>query len=408
MLPLPRDTGRLSPRAERRLSTPSLRHPALRVLALATIVLAFGCAKERCTPGTTLACICPGSKGAQTCKPDGSGYEKCVCASVPEISAPKVSAPKAVTNQPTKKAERKPTPAVKPAAVAAPADTASKGSEVAMAAAQKAYREVIQAFNAHHADRYFSGFADPFCFYAGNKDGTAFRKTRGKLFAAKKMQLTATLKVLRASPKEVLLWDTGTWATAGNTPKPHNKLILMRLVGGAWLIAVEASIKRHQCAPTLLEGVPDALLAKVGAATQGGAQVRARLAQMDAKKTLCVRQADRLGRDSSEGNAVICIVETSSRTEGKGGLQKMVTGYVTVQKGIDIKRIMRFDSRTVEGAAGRSHLSYTDAKLGHSLKVAFCRPCDPPGYEDLAIKAGSFKFEAGTVEVTKGAKDGGF
>lgn len=57
----------------------AMRHLAL-ALALVVVACSSAPAPTRCTPGASVACVCPGvGTGAQVCAADGSSYGACAC-----------------------------------------------------------------------------------------------------------------------------------------------------------------------------------------------------------------------------------------------------------------------------------------------------------------------------------------
>lgn len=57
----------------------AMRHLAL-ALALVVVACSSAPAPTRCTPGASVACVCPGvGTGAQVCAADGASYSACAC-----------------------------------------------------------------------------------------------------------------------------------------------------------------------------------------------------------------------------------------------------------------------------------------------------------------------------------------
>jgi hypothetical protein len=373
---------------------------------LATAFVLAGCnEKPACTPGTTLECVCPDGNGAQVCNETGSGYGACSCSGTARGDGPVAAEKPAATD------ERAPAEAANATERAIAAKTAnvakaSKASAGAAAdkltdtenAAKTAYRDVIGAFNKYDADTYFNGFDDELCFYSRLMSRARLRSVRGSLFKKKTMRLTTALEVLRATPDEVLLWDHGTWGSQGKAPKPHNKLILMKrdTEANGWLVAVEASAKKHACAPGLLDGVPDSLRAKVGDTTRAGELVRHDMAKLHAKHLLC------FGEGRGDDLRELCIVETAERKpSGVNERTEKVTGYVTLQTAKEVKRLMTLATVFNEGAAGHLYTTFAGKGGRSKVKLSYCNFCEPPGYDDLTVEGVDKADTLGGFRVTE-------
>ena len=364
---------------------------------LAVVLLLAGCnEKPACTPGMTLECVCPDGKGAQVCNEAGSGYGVCSCSGAAKDEGPAVAGKPAVANaklpaEAARATERE--MAAKASAGAAVVQLAD-----AEKAAKTAYRDLIHAFNKYDADKYFNGFDDEVCFYSRLVSRARLRSVRGGLFKKKTMRLTTALEVLRATPDEVLLWDHGTWGSQSKAPKPHNKLILMKrdTEVSRWLVAVEASAKKHACALGLLDGVPVSLRAKVGATTRAGELVRHDMAKMHAKHLLCFGEGR--GADLRE----LCIIETTERKpSGINGDSEKVSGYVTLQTAGEVKRLMTLATVFENGAAGHLYTTYASKGGRSKVKLSYCNLCEPPEYDGLTLEGLDKAGELSNFRVTE-------
>lgn len=197
------------------------------------------------------------------------------------IPAPVPAASPGAPASPPGPARFVPDPVFVPGAAVAPPAAAAD-------AAMLAYRAAIAAYDAHDAGAYFGAFVDPLeCFHgAPAHPVAALRASRADVLTstggASGGLFVASLTVARASDDEVVLVDRGaywSWRTeGGGTPGGHaymtmssdaieqgvhEKVVVMRLVGGRWLIAAETDRRHLDCIapPVTLDAMPAALAA---------------------------------------------------------------------------------------------------------------------------------------------------
>jgi hypothetical protein len=126
-----------------------------------------------------------------------------------------------------------------PIAPNAPSATAAREAEAA-------YRRIQHAYGAAEPAEYAAGYADPMeCFYGRAN----VRNTRRPDDAPGSEQWAEPIEigVLEATSDSALLVDTGVYAAACSSIRPHHKLVRLRRIENVWRITAEASLRSPGC-----------------------------------------------------------------------------------------------------------------------------------------------------------------
>lgn len=177
--------------------------------------------------------------------------------------------PAATTNAPPVELSERPGPAPsEPTPAEPPAEPPAADADAAVTA----YEQALTAYNERNADGYFAAFAETLTCFHGTANVTA-----GDLRTRREPELTTTprawlrstsVDVARSSADEVVLVDRGAWwmylggdeVPRGSNPieqtssdpyrmGTHEKIVVMRLVGGEWKIAAETALAAPGCLP---------------------------------------------------------------------------------------------------------------------------------------------------------------
>lgn len=130
----------------------------------------------------------------------------------------------------------------------------TEGAPEAAAAAERAYRAAIDAWNRGDAETYFSAFQDSLeCYYdAANFPLAQIREKREPYLAKRPGPYPFEgVAVLNATPSMVELKETWHDDATTTVPNPRRKVLRLRLSGDRWRIVAEADTNRHRCWPNL-------------------------------------------------------------------------------------------------------------------------------------------------------------
>lgn len=136
-------------------------------------------------------------------------------------------------------------------------DETRSGEDSGANAAQQAldaYRRHYAAWNRHDASAYFASYATTLDCYYDEANAPVQRlqdSSRGRHFRERgntRLRIRE-LEVLSQSADEVRFRDLGTYTEDGAT-RDHEKVVVMRRIGGRWRIVIEVSRSASECAPT--------------------------------------------------------------------------------------------------------------------------------------------------------------
>lgn len=198
----------------------------------------------------TAACARQEGGEREPCYGNSTCDEGLTCLSNVCVAAPAAAVPQAPIAEPVAP------PAAEPAATTqtptpTPPPVAAMPAQPPGAAAEVAYRRVIDAWNALDETAYFNGFHSTLaCWYNdANKPLASIRSgSRGDHFrnrTGSRLEIDRLLPVSVSDMSVTFVEDGRLIGTEG--ARPHRKLIVMQPHDGTWRISVEASPSRHAC-----------------------------------------------------------------------------------------------------------------------------------------------------------------
>lgn len=135
-----------------------------------------------------------------------------------------------------------------------PTASGTQNETPAVAAAERAYRAAIDAWNSGDLDEYFAAFSDPMeCFY--NVANFPLEQIRNKRASYQERRAPyyplEGLLVLTSTDSMVEFQETWHAEAPGSPPVPKRKIVRLRLIGDRWKIVAEVQTNHHKCWPDL-------------------------------------------------------------------------------------------------------------------------------------------------------------